>query len=97
MYTDVDAVDVDVVVDCISGAAKITGAVVSFPIRGPEGRSQGHRDVSFRFSGGFFSLFATVIFSFSTSFIGEVEFAPAVVPSTSLLLYPNIESPSTEL
>jgi hypothetical protein len=71
---------------------------VGFANRGPEGRSHSHFErYFFRFSCAFvfavsFSLGLLVLANMD----GKGALAPAVVPARSLLLYPNIESPSSE-
>jgi hypothetical protein len=87
--------------------SKTTGAVVGFPIRGPDGRSQDHRCVSERFGGNVLARSAALLRRLSSSLVlsafldGDAALAgsltPAMVTSWSLRLYPNIESPSMEL
>tara|TARA_R110002003_G_scaffold193_11_gene15008 strand:+ start:9944 stop:10471 length:528 start_codon:yes stop_codon:yes gene_type:complete len=77
-----------------AGIENMTGVVVGLAIRGPEGRSQGQRDVSVRFGDVFFDSSANLVFAGPFSLLAS---SLGVAPARSLLLYPKIESPSTEL
>jgi hypothetical protein len=92
------AVGLAVDVGFAAGIENITGVVVGLAIRGPEGRSQGQRDVSVRFGDVFFDSSATLVFAGTFPLLASSLGVPPVkVPTRSLLLYPKIESPSTEL
>ena len=89
-----------VVVGFSAGTENTTGAVVGFAIRGPEGRSHGQRVVKVRFGLVFFALSAIFARAFSNAFSRSLlsgGAAPSTVPVRSLVLYPKMESPSTEL